>query len=82
MRIYLQLPAADARALRYYQLILEPDLLGGWTLVREWGQQGGSSRIKRDFFPEWEQAEAALVQARDVQIAKGFRVVFAQGQRP
>lgn len=81
MRIYLQMPAADARSPRYYQLILEPDLLGGWTLVREWGQQGASGRVKRDHFGTWDAAEAALADARDAQLAKGYRVVFVQGER-
>ncbi len=30
-----------AEAPRYYQIALHQDLLGGWTLTREWGQQGG-----------------------------------------
>lgn len=81
MRIYLQMPAADARVVRYYQLILEPDLLGGWTLVREWGQQGTAGRVKRDYFSNWDAAEAALSDARDSQLAKGYRVVFIQGER-
>lgn len=81
MRIYLQMPAADARVERYYQIILEPDLLGGWMLVREWGQQGTSGRVKRDYFPTWDAAEAALADARDSQLAKGYRVVFVQGER-
>lgn len=81
MRIYLQMPAADTRLVRYYQIILEPDLLGGWTLVREWGQQGAAGRVKRDYFPTWDAAEAALADARDSQLAKGYRVVFVQGDR-
>lgn len=81
MRIYLQMPAADTRVVRYYQLILEPDLLGGWMLVREWGQQGAASRVKRDYFTTWDAAEAALSSARDSQIAKGYRIVFVQGER-
>ena len=46
MRIYMQTrPAAEAP--RYYQLLLEQDLLGGWTLYREWGQQGGRPSARK-----------------------------------
>lgn len=78
MRIYMQTrPAAEAP--RYYQLLLEQDLLGGWTLYREWGQQGGRPSAKREVFLERDQALAAFERARDVQLKRGFVVMFAQG---
>jgi len=72
-------PMADA-APRYYQLILEPDLLGGWSLVREWGQQGRPGRVVREHFDRREAAEAAFERLRDAQLRRGYRVVFAQGE--
>lgn len=41
MRIYMQTPVTDEHAPRYYHLFLQEDLLGGWTVVCEWGFQGG-----------------------------------------
>lgn len=82
MRIYLQIPALDDTPPRYYQLLLQPDLIGGWNLVREWGYQGASGRVKREHFATLEEAEAALGKARDSQIKRGYRVVFMQGQEP
>ena len=79
MRIYLQMPPADNSVPRYYQLLLQEDLLGGWTLVRESGRQDGSGRIKREHYADREAAERALIEARDAQVARGYRVVFVQG---
>ena len=43
MRIFLQQKPAANELPRYFQLSLQQDLLGGWTLVRESGQIGGKS---------------------------------------
>ena len=60
MRIYMQIPPIEEKPSRYYQLLLLEDLLDGWTLIREWGQQGRSGRVKRDHFENREKAEGAL----------------------
>jgi predicted DNA-binding WGR domain protein len=79
MRIYMQTQAVAAESLRYYEIILQQDLLGGWTLYREWGQQGGRSSSKREVYLERDDAINAFTQARDAQVKRGFRVVFSQG---
>ena len=65
MRIYLQTPPSDESAPRYYQLVLQEDLLGGWTLVRESGRQDGGGRVKREHYVDREAAERAVIKARD-----------------
>jgi len=80
MRVYMQIPALEDKPSRYYQLLLLEDLLDGWTLIREWGQQGRSGRVKRDHFENREMAESALLRVRDSQLKRGFKVVFMQGQ--
>ncbi len=80
MRIYMQTGFLDNQPPRYYQLILEKDLLGGWAVVREWGQQGARGRSKREHFAELDAAQSALMQIRDKQLARGYKVVFIQGQ--
>ncbi len=80
MRVYMQIPSLEGKPSRYYQLLLLEDLLDGWTLIREWGQQGRSGRIKRDHFENRELAQDALLRVRDSQIKRGFKVVFLQGQ--
>jgi len=80
MRIYMQIPPEGDKAPRYYHLLLQEDLLEGWTLIREWGYQGAAGRVKREHFADHAAAEAALLKVRDEQIQRGFRVVFMQAQ--
>lgn len=81
MRIYLQMPAEEGKPLRFYHLFLQPDLLDGWSLVKEWGYQGSGGRLKREHYPDYGAAEQALLNGRDAQIKRGYRVVFVQGQK-
>jgi predicted DNA-binding WGR domain protein len=80
MRIYMQTPVGDNASPRYYHLHLQEDLLGGWTLVREWGRQGASGRVVKQHYTDRDGAEQALLLIRDEQLKRGFRVVFIQGQ--
>ena len=79
MRIFLQQRPVAGEPPRFYQLSLEQDLLGGWTLYREWGQQGARSSLKREVYLDHDSALAAFEKARDSQVKRGFRVVFSQG---
>jgi len=79
MRLYLQTLPQIGQPQRFYQLTLEQDLLGGWTLYREAGQQGGKATLKREQFLERDEAIAAFEKARDAQLKRGFRVMFSQG---
>ena len=80
MRLYMQTKPAASEPPRYYQIALQQDLLGGWTLYRESGIQGGRATVKREQFLERDAAIAALEKARDAQLKRGFRLMFAQGQ--
>ena len=64
---------------RFVQLMLEPDLLGGWALVRETGQIGGRSTLRREQYLDQASAMAAFEHARDLQLKKGFQLMFVQG---
>ncbi|RDZ29421.1 WGR domain-containing protein [Lysobacter silvisoli] len=79
MRLLLQQRPDGREAPRFVQLMLQPDLLGGWTLVRESGQIGGRSTLRREQFLDHDSALAALEQARDQQLKRGFQLMFAQG---
>ena len=80
MRVYMQTPLEKDQAPRYYQLLVQEDLLEGWTLIREWGRQGSPGRIKRDHFATLEETLNACIKVRDSQINKGYQVVFSKGQ--
>ena len=79
MRLLLQERPNGREAPRFVQLQLEADLLGGWTLVRETGQIGGRSSLKREQYLDQGSALAAFEHARDAQLKKGFQLMFAQG---
>ena len=80
MRIYMQTHAADDKPPRFYHLFLQEDLLEGWNLIVESGNQGAPGRLRRQHFADREAAERALIQARDAQLQRGYRIMFAQGQ--
>lgn len=79
MRIYMQTRPDESESPRFYQLSLQQDLLGGWTLYREWGQQGARSSLKREVYLDRDSALAAFEKARDSQVKRGYRVMFSQG---
>lgn len=80
MRIYLQTPFSEEHPPRYYQLMLQEDLLGGWTLVKQWGFQGASGTMQREHFKTHEEALDAMMRNRDTQIKRGYKVMFFQGE--
>ncbi len=75
----MQTRASGSDAPRYYQIVLQQDLLGGWTLFREWGQQGSRASSRREIYLERDAALSAFEHVRDLQLRKGFHVMFAQG---
>ena len=79
MRLLLQQRPDGREAPRFVQLTLQPDLLGGWTLLRETGQTGGRSTLRREQFLDRASAIAALEQARDTQLKRGFQLMYASG---
>ena len=80
MRIYLQTPNCAERPPRFYHLFLQEDLLGGYSLVKEWGFQGVSGRVVYEHFDSREGALEGLLRSRDQQIKRGYRVMFSQGE--
>ena len=79
MRLLLKQRAEGREAPRFVQLTLQPDLLGGWTLLRETGQTGGRSTLRRVQFLDQASALSALEQARDQQLRRGFQLMYAEG---
>ncbi|HOV95930.1 MAG TPA: WGR domain-containing protein [Thermomonas sp.] len=79
MRLLLQQRPDGREAPRFVQLQLQPDLLGGWTLLRESGHTGGRSTLRKSLFADHDSALLALEKERDAQLKKGFQLMFAQG---
>lgn len=81
MRIYMQTPPGIEGPPRYYHLFLQEDMLEGWNLVKEYGHQGSSGRVSRIHFDDRDQAQNAMLKARDAQIKRGYRIVFVKGEQ-
>lgn len=79
MRIYLQTKPAAGESPRYVQLVLQQDLLGGWTLYREAGTEGGRATLRKELYLDRDSALAAFEQARDRQVKRGYQVMITQG---
>ncbi len=79
MRILLQQRPSAGEAPRYVQLTLQPDLFGGWELLRETGQIGGRAQLKREQYLLQDEATAAFEKARDSHLKRGFQLMFARG---
>src|SRR3546814_16490710 len=79
MRLFMQQRPDGHDAPRFVQLMLQPDLFGGWSLVRETGQMGGRSTVRREQFPDHPSALAALEHARGQQLKRGFPLMLTQG---
>lgn len=84
MRVYLQTPLAAAmdaqKAPRFCHLMVQEDMLEGWTLIKETGYQGSKGRVTRSQFAVQDEAITALIRERDRQINNGYKVVFVEGQ--
>ncbi len=80
MRIYMQTAEEEKVPMRFCQLILQQDLLGGWTLLKERGIQGSKGRLQREHHESYADAENAMIRARDALVNKGYRVVFIRGE--
>ena len=79
MRVLLQQRPEAGQSPRYVQLTLQPDLFGGWELLRETGQIGGRAQLKREQYLLQAEATAAFEKARDSQLKRGFQVMFTRG---
>ncbi|MEP9510825.1 WGR domain-containing protein [Xanthomonas euvesicatoria] len=75
MRILLQHDPGGNAPLRYVQLTLQPDLFGGWELLRETGEIGGRTQLRRDQYLQQNEADRAFDKARDTQLKRGFQLI-------
>ena len=75
MHAYLQQPDAGHEAPRFLRLNLQPDLFGGWELLRESGRLKGRSQLRREVFLQADDARAAFAKARDAELHRGFALV-------
>jgi len=75
----MQTTPSSSEPSRFFQLILQEDLLGGWTLIRQWGKLGQRGTLRKEVYNDLNQAQEAMVVYRDQQLKKGFNMMFVQG---
>lgn len=81
MRIYMQTAPMGDKPPRFYHLHLQEDLLEGWTLVKESGYQGSAGKVTKEYFNNRDDALDALIAAKEKQVQRSYRIVFAQGEQ-
>ncbi len=65
---------------KFCQLILHPDLLGGWTFMRESGRVGARGRVREEHHDSLDSATEALNRWREKLLDQGFSIVYIQGE--
>jgi len=79
MRIYLQSELNESGNIRFVNLVLQQDLVSGWTVIRETGVQGFSGTVNREHFEDQNDALEAMLKWRDRNIRRGYRIAFVHG---
>lgn len=57
---------------RFYVLVVERDLFGEWTLVREWGRIGRQGRVQANAYPSAVVARKARDRMADLKRRRGY----------
>ena len=71
--IYLERHQPARRMHRYYRLSVEPNLLGEWSLIREWGPVGKPSQSRIDLHATQQDAQAAMQRKGHEKRRRGYR---------
>jgi len=62
---------------RFYLMSVQPDLFGGWILMREWGRIGQAGTLRQVPYPTLDEAEAALAKLRKAKLTRGYLALTA-----
>lgn len=58
---------------RYYTLSVQPNLFGGFSLLRNWGRIGIGGQIRVDFFEDEDAAVGASEQLAESKLKRGYK---------
>ncbi|MBF0137063.1 MAG: WGR domain-containing protein [Magnetococcus sp. DMHC-1] len=79
MKVYLQRLNPATSLITFYSIQIQPDLLGRWHVIREWGRAGSPGTLRKKPFDEMQEALASMQELRDRLINEGYRVVMQEG---
>jgi predicted DNA-binding WGR domain protein len=71
--IIIQHRNPDRSMQRFYALTVHPDLISGWTLLREWGRIGSPGRVVIEPFPNEYEAAKAGARIEAAKRRRGYR---------
>jgi predicted DNA-binding WGR domain protein len=57
---------------RFYAMSIEPTLIGGRSLARNWGRMGTQGRYKIELFEDEAAAESAMALSARIKSARGY----------
>ena len=57
---------------RFYQMVVQRDLFGGASLIREWGRIGSAGQVRIDHHPDEGRAVDALAELVAVKRRRGY----------
>ena len=66
---------------RFYRAFVTADLLGGWSLVREWGERGVAGQSKVDWVEDLPEALDRLRHVAKRKSREGFMPIIGQSEQ-
>ncbi|MEG3638293.1 WGR domain-containing protein [Magnetococcus sp. PR-3] len=79
MKAYLQRINRETDVVWYYAIQIQPDLLGRWHVIREWGKTGSPGTVRRNPYETHQESVEALMRLRDDLTKRGYKVVMQEG---
>ncbi|MBF0425078.1 MAG: WGR domain-containing protein [Magnetococcales bacterium] len=79
MKVYLQRLNSETDRLWFYSIQIQPDLLGRWHVVREWGRAGSPGTLRQTPHDALQDALDAMQALRDRLLHEGYSVVMQEG---
>lgn len=59
---------------RYYLLSIQPDLFGGFSLLRNWGRIGSGGQMRIDLFDDAKSVRKACDRLLQIKLKRGYYV--------
>ncbi|MDE1465507.1 WGR domain-containing protein [Spartinivicinus poritis] len=71
----IHLKLSDEKSHKFYTLLIQKDLFGKWSLLRQWGKIGTNGQVQIDTFDSYEEARAVQEKLVKEKRRKGYRGV-------
>lgn len=72
-RMHLRREEPSKNIRRFYSMMVQPDLFGGASLVREWGRIGQAGQVRIDLHPDEGCAVDALAGLAQAKRKRGYQ---------